>query len=119
MKKIVLITTLFFILVNLKVIAQDKNVNLNTNQDWEKIQVVNLGFDVSNFEKGEEIVVYEYGGIKKTVESKILREIKKIAASKGYHTVVISSKNITRRTVHSDKNGRRYKSSITAVGYTN
>ncbi|PBO85966.1 MAG: hypothetical protein COA77_00005 [Thaumarchaeota archaeon] len=107
-----------------QMIAQDKIEKINDTivihgeDDWQKVQIVNLDFDVSDLEKGEEIKAFEYGGINKTIESKILQKIKRIAASKGYHTVVLSSKNITRRTVYSDKNGRRFKSSITGVGYT-
>jgi len=115
---------LWICLIAQQMIAQDKIEKINDTivihgeDDWQKVQIVNLDFDVSDLEKGEEIKAFEYGGINKTIESKILQKIKRIAASKGYHTVVLSSKNITRRTVYSDKNGRRFKSSITGVGYT-
>lgn len=119
---------LFFLLwmcmISQQLFAQDKidkpndRIVIHGEDDWQKVQIVNLDFDVSDLEKGEDIEVFKYGGIKKTIEPKILQKIKRIAASKGYHTVVISSKNITQRTVHSDKNGRRFKSSITGVGYT-
>ena len=89
---------------------------ISNESDWDKIQVVNLDFDVSGFKKGEEIKASVSGSGRPSTEGKVLQKLKRIAALKGYHTVVIL--NTSGQGSHSGKSRGGYRASITGVGYT-
>jgi hypothetical protein len=87
--------------------------------DWEKVQIVNLNSDITGLVKGEEINAIVHGrGAESSnkLNNSALQKIKRIAASKGYHTVVIVK--AARQGPHSGKSRGGLKASISAVGYS-
>jgi hypothetical protein len=103
-----------------KVEKLNKRIVVLGENDWEKVQIVNVNSDVTGLIKGEEIKATVNGSRSATTESKIknkaLQKLKKIAASKGYHTVVLL--NTKRLGAHSGKSRGGIKASVTGVGYS-
>lgn len=99
-----------------KVEKINNNIVINGEGDWDKIQIVNTDFDVTGLTKGDEIKATVKGSGSTSTESKALQKLKRIAASKGYHTIVIL--NTSGQGSHSGKRRGGYRASITGVGYT-
>ena len=99
-----------------KVEEINKNIVINGEDDWERIQIVNSDFDVSGLTKGEVIETSVNGAGRGYTEEMALQKIKKIAASKGYHTVVILK--TSGQGSHSGKSRGGSRTSLTGLGYT-
>ena len=84
-------------------------------KDWEKVVVTNLESDVQGLTKGEEMKAKAKGTTftsQGRVEARAFDKLKKEAASKGYHTLLILTTT--------GKSGSPYSSSsssIRAIGY--
>ena len=103
-----------------KVESLNKRISIFGESDWAKVQVLNFESEIDGLVKGEEIKAIVHGSLSTTTKSKInnkaLQKIKRIAASKGYHAIVIL--NEERKGAHSGKSRGGLKASITALGYS-
>lgn len=92
-----------------------EKIVISSKKDWEKVVVTNLESDVQGLTKGEELKAKAKGSTftsQGSVEARAFDKLKKEAAEKGYHTLLILTTT--------GKSGSPYSSassSIRAVGY--
>ncbi|HLW29713.1 MAG TPA: hypothetical protein VKX29_02575 [Brumimicrobium sp.] len=93
-----------------------EKIIINDYKDWEKVVITNLESDVQGLTKGKEMKAKAKGTTftsQGRVEARAFDKLKKEAASKGYHTLLILTTT--------GKSGSPYSSassSIRAIGYT-
>ena len=92
-----------------------EKIIINDYKDWEKVVITNLESDVQGLTKGKEMKAKAKGTTftsQGRVEARAFDKLKKEAASKGYHTLLILTTT--------GKSGSPYSSassSIRAIGY--
>lgn len=92
-----------------------EKIIINDYKDWEKVVITNLESDVQGLTKGEEMKAKAKGTTftsQGRVEARAFDKLKKEAASKGYHILLILTTT--------GKSGSPYSSassSIRAIGY--
>jgi len=95
-----------------------EKIIINGEEDWQKVKIIILESDIEGLNKGEEIMAKSSSGWSTTNQGKTQKramdKLKKIAASKGYHIVLLIT--TTGKGGHYGISGGT-KSSVTGIGY--
>jgi hypothetical protein len=96
----------------------NKRVVINGEEDWENVKITTLESDIEGLVRGKEMMAKAASGWGFTgqgkMQKKAMNKLKKQAASKGYHIVLIIT--TTGKGGHSGVSGGT-KASVTGVGY--
>jgi hypothetical protein len=96
----------------------NKRVVINGEEDWENVKITTLESDIEGLVRGKEMMAKAASGWSFTgqgkMQKKAMNKLKKQAASKGYHIVLIIT--TTGKGGHSGVSGGT-KASVTGVGY--
>ncbi|MCG2462296.1 hypothetical protein K8352_16160 [Flavobacteriaceae bacterium F89] len=95
-----------------------ERVIVNSEEDWEKVKITTLESDITGLVKGEDIMAKASSGWSTTnqgkMQMKAMDKLKKQAAAKGYHIVLLITTTGTGG--HYGISGGT-KASVTGVGY--
>jgi len=96
---------------------------LNGKEDWRRVQIVNLKSDVEGYQEGEHLNAKSISkwSSPNHEKSKIiaLEELKKVAASKGYHIVYLTDSSVkTSGGIAPNSKRSKIRASVSAVGYS-
>ena len=101
----------------------NSKIVINGEEDWRKVQIVNLKSEIEGYKKGESLNAsantrWSRSNLEK---SKIIatEKLKKFAASKGYHIVYLTDTSVkSTGGVVPNKKRSKIIASITGLGYT-
>ena len=101
-----------------RIIDYNEKVIIHGEEDWEKVKITSLESDVFGLTSGEEMMAKASSGWSTTnqgkMQKKAMNKLKKQAASKGYHMVLLLT--TTGKGGHYGLSGGS-KSSVTGTGY--
>jgi len=106
-----------------KVELLNSRIQINDVNDWNKVQIVNLKSDIEGYQEGEHLNAKSISkwSSPNHEKSKIiaLEELKKVAASKGYHIVYLTDSSVkTSGGVAPNSKRSKIRVNVSAIGYS-